>query len=51
MNAAGISVGKIYNGSWSAGEHYISIEDVQLVSGEYLVLRRGTAILSRVKIK
>lgn len=51
VNAAGISVGKIYNGSWSAGEHYISIEDVQLVSGEYLVLRRGTTILSRVKIK
>lgn len=51
VNAEGVSLNKIFNGSWSAGEHYISIENFQLESGEYLVLRRGTAILSRIKVK
>lgn len=29
VNAEGVSLNKIFNGSWSAGEHYISIENFQ----------------------
>jgi len=50
VNASGTSQAVIFSGNWSAGEHYISTKNITLVSGQYIVLRKGTTILSRVYI-
>lgn len=51
INAEGVSQELIFSGKWSIGEHFISTDNVNLVSGQYLVLRRGTTILARVLIR
>ena len=51
VNASGISQSVIFSGSWNVGEHYISKKNVNLISGQYLVLRNGNVILSRILIK
>lgn len=51
VNASGISQSVIFSGSWNVGEHYISMKNVNLISGQYLVLRNGNEILSRILIK
>lgn len=50
VNASGTSQAVIFSGNWSAGEHYISTKNITLISGQYIVLRKGTTILSRVYI-
>lgn len=51
VNASGISQSVIFSGSWNVGEHYISKKKINLISGQYLVLRNGNVILSRILIK
>lgn len=51
VNASGISQSVIFSGNWNVGEHYISTKNINLVSGQYLVLRNGNVILSRILIK
>jgi hypothetical protein len=50
VNAAGIPLQTLFNGSLSEGEHFISTENKTLSAGNYLVLRRGNTIISRVLI-
>lgn len=50
VNASGTSQAVIFSGNWSAGEHYMSTKNITLISGQYIVLRKGTTILSRVYI-
>ncbi|MCQ2107642.1 MAG: hypothetical protein MJZ05_02645 [Fibrobacter sp.] len=51
VNAAGLTQKILYSGIWSAGEHSVAVERASLISGQYLVLRSGRTILSRIVIK
>ena len=51
VNAAGISQKVFFSGFWETGEHCITVEKTNLISGQYLVLRCGKTILSRVMIR
>ena len=51
VNAIGITQETVYTGYWSAGEHTVSTDNMKMISGQYLVLRNGSTIVSRVTIK
>lgn len=46
VNAAGLPQGVLFNGTWSEGEHTISLANYRFNAGSYLVLRQGNTILS-----
>lgn len=46
VNAAGMPLVRLFNGTLSEGEHSISVENKTFNPGSYLVLRKGTEILS-----
>lgn len=46
VNAAGLPMATLFNGTWSEGEHAVNISNFSLSAGCYLVLRRGTRILT-----
>ncbi len=50
VNAAGIPLQTLFSGHLAVGEHYIGTRNVTLDRGNYLVLRRGNTIISRVLI-
>jgi len=46
VNAAGLPQGVLFNGTWSEGEHTVSLSNYSFNAGSYLVLRQGNTILS-----
>ena len=46
VNAAGLPMATLFNGTWNEGEHAVNISDFSLSAGCYLVLRRGSRILT-----
>lgn len=46
VNAAGLPLITLYNGTWSVGEHSISLSNYTIAAGSYLVLRMGSEIIS-----
>ncbi|SHK93892.1 hypothetical protein SAMN05720469_1255 [Fibrobacter intestinalis] len=36
----------LFNGTWNEGEHSVNVSDFSLSAGCYLVLRRGSRILT-----
>ncbi len=50
VNAAGIPLQTLFSGHLTVGEHYIGTRNVTLDRGNYLVLRRGNTIISRLLI-
>lgn len=46
VNAAGLPLITLYNGTWSVGEHSISLSNYTIAVGSYLVLRMGSEIIS-----
>lgn len=46
VNAAGLPQGVLFNGTWSEGEHTVSLANYSFNAGSYLVLRQGNTILS-----
>lgn len=46
VNAAGLPQGVLFNGTWSEGEHTVSLANYSFNAGSYLVLRQDNTILS-----
>ena len=46
VNAAGLPMATLFNGTWDEGEHSVNVSDFSLSAGCYLVLRRGARILT-----
>ncbi len=46
VNAAGIPLETLFEGVWNQGEHAVDISGLHPLPGTYLVLRRGTQILT-----
>lgn len=46
VNAAGMPLVLLFSGVWDEGEHSVSLTNYTLTPGSYLVLRRGSEILS-----
>lgn len=46
VNAAGTPLSKLFEGTWSPGEHMVQIPADKLKAGGYLVLRKGYEILN-----
>lgn len=46
VNAGGLPLETLFSGKWEAGEHAVTIAGKKFATGSYLVLRRGTEILS-----
>ena len=46
VNAAGLPMATLFNGTWNEGEHSVNVSDFSLSAGCYLVLRRGSRILT-----
>ena len=46
VNAIGIPLKTLYKGTWDAGEHSVTIDMKMLQPSSYIVLRKGTEILS-----
>ncbi|MBO5950234.1 MAG: hypothetical protein J6Q11_05950 [Fibrobacteraceae bacterium] len=46
VNAAGLPMVTLFNGTWNEGEHSVNVFDFSLSAGCYLVLRRGARILT-----
>ena len=46
VNAAGLPMATLFNGTWNEGEHSVNVSDFSLSAGCYLVLRRGARILT-----
>ncbi len=46
VNAVGMPLVLLFSGVWGEGEHSVSLTNYTLTPGSYLVLRRGSEILS-----
>lgn len=46
VNAAGLPMATLFNGTWNEGEHSVNVSDFSLSAGCYLVLRQGSRILT-----
>lgn len=46
VNAVGMPLVLLFSGVWGEGEHSVSLANYTLTPGSYLVLRRGSEILS-----
>lgn len=46
VNAAGLPMATLFNGTWNEGEHAVNISDFSLSAECYLVLRRGSRIIT-----
>lgn len=46
VNAVGLPLITLYNGIWVVGEHAISLSNYTISAGSYLVLRKGSEIVS-----
>lgn len=46
VNAAGLPMMTLFNGTWNEGEHAVNISNFSLAAGCYLVLRQGSRILT-----
>ena len=51
VNAAGLPLITLYNGTWTVGEHSISLSNYTIDAGNYLVLRKGSETISWKLIK
>ena len=46
VNAAGLPMATLFNGTWNEGEHSVNVSDFSFSAGCYLVLRQGSRILT-----
>lgn len=46
VNAVGMPLVLLFSGVWGEGEHSVSLANYTFTPGSYLVLRRGSEILS-----
>lgn len=46
VNAIGIPLKTLYKGTWNVGEHSVTVDLSTLQPSSFIVLRRGTEILS-----
>lgn len=51
VEASGSPLQTLFKGTWNAGEHYVSIENVTFAANNYLVLTRNGNILNKVKLE
>lgn len=51
VDASGSPLQTLLKGTWNAGEHYVSIENVTFAANNYLVLTSNGNILNKVKLE